>query len=485
MRKLFLLAFIILFGISGNAQDYAPLQLGVKRYFINNVGYMRGIRVDSVVQELGYTRYKTFRTPRITSWNNSVADSNGACWIGQDIRAHANGDWVFPNKHGDPILVKTTATINDVWVFYADTSIFWYEARVVSVDTATVFGQPDSVRTIQLTAMKGPLPLLTHPVSAFQIQISKAHGFTQVPDLYEFPHDFNTPDTWYRWAIRWGYTPEQSMLFHHVVDWNALKTDIFDFNPGDFFGGSKEHKMIYWINGQYRDSVVSKRITGDTTNYDLKTWDWGQSWYNQPYQVYVGYKSFSVVKNEKIYTDTFFMPEEYRSGSYDVLYYLPRDTTFCQPAPSWEVVSRMAWGIYLGGLIYPAFETFQKEKGMVASHYSDGDGARWGHNMDYFRKAGTICGTTKPIPTAVEDVDLAKDMSLYPQPATDVVYLKGQIRFPVTALLQNAQGQMLFTQKLQSDQDGILTRNLSGGLYFLSVQDFSGNSGVLKVLINP
>ncbi len=60
MKKITCLLLLVLAALPGRSQQYAPLQPGIKRYFINKVGYLRGMRVDSVVQENGYVRYKAF-----------------------------------------------------------------------------------------------------------------------------------------------------------------------------------------------------------------------------------------------------------------------------------------------------------------------------------------------------------------------------------------------------------------------------------------
>ncbi len=211
---------------------------------------------------------------------------------------------------------------------------------------------------------------------------------------------------------------------------------------------------------------------------------WGQSWYSQPYQVVPFNRGLMALRNRMLYSDTLFMPEEYRGGgAYSCLYYLPNDSGFCATGSSWEVVRDMAWGTYMSGLIYPAFETYQRGKGLVASRYSDGDGARWGHHMKYFRKNGDSCGAPQPIPSAVTEVEFGAEVILFPQPATDVLYLKGPLHFPVAVLLLNQQQQVLRSRTLQHESDGIDTRHLPGGLYFLSVKDASGNTGIRKVLL--
>ena len=135
MKKILLFVLILLVCNTIFAQDYAPLpDTGIRRYFTNSAGYLRGIRVDSVVQENGYKRYVTFRTPRGRNNNSgNFTDSSGACWLGKNVRAYANGDWHFPNIAGDTILVKTGAKVGDTWAFHRDTSTIWTEATVLSM----------------------------------------------------------------------------------------------------------------------------------------------------------------------------------------------------------------------------------------------------------------------------------------------------------------------------------------------------------------
>lgn len=96
--------------------------------------------------------------------------------------------------------------------------------------------------------MKGPLVQQNHPVTGIQIQISKNNGFCQVNDFYEFP-DNNSPDSWRRWAVRWGGTYAETMLFRQVVDWNVPKAEIFDFSLGEYFGEALSVNLITGSTG--------------------------------------------------------------------------------------------------------------------------------------------------------------------------------------------------------------------------------------------
>ncbi len=199
MKKAFL--FIFLFSAYfTNAQNYQCLQSGVKHYFINGNGYLRGIRIDSVKTFGSTTFYYPFHTRRGsydgTPYTMPLLDSNGGSWLGKKVQQLSDGTFIFDSYWNDSVIIKTQANIGDSWILYSDTSNLWYKATLIGIDTMTVLGTVDSIKKILVTAQNPSGIVTSDPLDSFQIFLGKNHGFVQVFDLYTFP--YHKPDSVYR-----------------------------------------------------------------------------------------------------------------------------------------------------------------------------------------------------------------------------------------------------------------------------------------------
>ncbi len=146
MKKL-LFILILFTSCYCNAQNYQCLQAGVKHYFINGNGYLRGIRIDSVRTFGDTTIYYPFHTPRLTS---GIIDPNGGSWLGKRVLQLSDGTFVFDSYWNDSVIIKTKANVGDSWIFYRDSSHLYYKATVIANDTMTILSSLDSVKTIMI-----------------------------------------------------------------------------------------------------------------------------------------------------------------------------------------------------------------------------------------------------------------------------------------------------------------------------------------------
>lgn len=87
------------------------------------------------------------------------------------------------------------------------------------------------------------------------------------------------------------------------------------------------------------------------------------------------------------------------------------------------------------------------------------------------RRASLKNSTTWQVPAAVAEFDLFKNMSLYPNPATNVVNIAVQNgNLPESYSIYNSLGQQLTQVKVSSEADlAITTSGLSNGVYFIKV----------------
>ena len=148
-----ILLIIIFFGRLGCAgQSYQCLQAGVKHYFINSYGYLRGIRIDSVTTVGSTTVYYPFHTPRSHMPYTAPVDTTGSSWLGKRVLQLTDGTFLFDNMWHDTVVIKTQAHTGDSWTFYDDTTTRYYTASVISEDTMTFIGISDSIKIIKINA---------------------------------------------------------------------------------------------------------------------------------------------------------------------------------------------------------------------------------------------------------------------------------------------------------------------------------------------
>src|SRR6185295_4526018 len=104
------LLFIFLFtAYFCHAQNYQCLQSGVKHYFTNENGYLRGIRIDSARLSGTDSVFYPFHTGR--NFTGIVTDTNGSSWLGKKVIKQTDGTFFFRNYASDTVIVKTGVNV--------------------------------------------------------------------------------------------------------------------------------------------------------------------------------------------------------------------------------------------------------------------------------------------------------------------------------------------------------------------------------------
>src|SRR5882724_8748120 len=105
-----------------HGQNWQCLQSGVKHYFTNANGYLRGIRIDSVRTVGSDVVYYPYHTPRGSYYPSSfpVLDSNGGSWLGKKVIEKSDGTFIFDSYWNDSVIIETRANVGDNWIFYKD-----------------------------------------------------------------------------------------------------------------------------------------------------------------------------------------------------------------------------------------------------------------------------------------------------------------------------------------------------------------------------
>jgi hypothetical protein len=239
-RVLSLLLFFSIFSL--NAQNWKPFNSADKyNYFIAQVPYAT-VWVDSA-KILGTD--SVFFLNKVLKKINQTSPpveshyllNQSQCFLSEMIY-QSNGETVL--KDGlTKLHLKTLASLNESWVF---DSVVGDIASVISITTATLFGQTDSVKIIKIS-------------SNDTIIISKNFGIIMFP-LFDANHQ-------------------------HIklagIEGRGLGTaipkfkDFFDFNIGDIFYyeyNSEGH--TYSIIVSKKIHIINKEINGDTIKYDFE-----------------------------------------------------------------------------------------------------------------------------------------------------------------------------------------------------------------------
>jgi hypothetical protein len=477
MKKLYLAILAIFCCIGAYAQQYQCFQHDdTVHWYIDTIGYLRMIRIDSVKvsgTDTIYYPYLSMRPP----WGLAGFAPTAPSWMCAGVRQKPDGTFLFSNVYGDTVIIKTQAAVGDSWVLYNDTTGRYYTATVTGQDTMTINGVIDSVKSITIHAY-APLVDPGDYVDGFVLMLSRDHGFAQVCDLYNFP--FHTPgsagfNSYDAYAYLLAF-PRQAQLFRQTFFREPTLLQMYDYHPGDNF---QRHKTITCgtmagsgLDEYLQDSVIYR---ADPDPYHatvvLQHTVFGYSYpcAAPEYRNYYGYSS-----TDTLLLDTTAVyrilprPEEY--GQMFVHFYEAADTSYCLASPL------HAWkrGYAFEACYIP--QAYKEGLGLVDSEWcvhSIGAPADPVYdvthtNLFYYRKDGNVCGVRYPM--AVDDVtDAGKQLSIWPNPAgsTVTITVPGQQQYSYT--LTNTLGQVVRHGQSTQASETISVAQLPPGIYYLNV----------------
>ncbi len=509
-----LLLLIILFPFFGYGQNYQCLQAGVKHYFTNDSGYLRGIRIDSVTTSGSNHFYYPFHTPR-GSYSPIVGglhmlDSTGGSWLGKKVIQLSDGTFLFDNLWHDTVVIKTQAIVGASWVFWRDTGVYYYQALVASADTMTIMGSLDSIKTINITAYNGTGIVSTDPLNSFRIILSKNHGFAQIFDLFTFPYQPNPASTLF--PMGYDYFTDRLFaftslpttgrgIFNITTLINPTYGQLYNWNVGDVFENSTCTPTVnstgLYPYHFYVDTIISKTVLTTGTQYSFRGWIATQvinSWppgttvldTTYPYATVRDTGSFFVPDSALL--DTTLMPEEYLQKSF--IYYWPNDTTWCTESAKYSFLPDYIRHDTLQTPIEGhAFTTYKTGVGLL--HYYNGapelaQPMLTDTTLVYYYQSSSGCGiytTASPRITSVDLVNKPGSLLIFPNPATEELSIKTTLTQPYILTLQNMLGETVQTMRSTSKVQIINVAAIPAGVYNVSITYDVGSRYNEKVVI--
>ena len=530
MKKLFTLIAIFICFVA-HAQNYQCLQSGVKHYFTNADGYLRGIRIDSVRTSGSDTIYYPYHTQRTPGYLSTIippiGDTAGSSWLGKNVIERPDGIFIF-NNMWDTVFIKSHAHLGDSWMFFNDTTQLYYIATVSFVDTMSILGYVDSIKTISITAYKSGVVDSIDPVNNFQIILSKNNGFIQVFDLYNFPYhepdsnsyDFLAGHISTRFddfyldellgdlgSCDLGCYPFDKLadttnsIFHLISIHDPTMMEVYDFAPGDVYesynSGPSLGTSYYPYGVIILDSIISKTVTTYNVSYTVQEHRKNLAPVYDSYGHMIGdtatYVSYTVVWNFD--TTTLLnlnnkMPEEYGVGY--IMHYFPFDTSLCNNPAKYQLDQNYQNIRYLynGTADLPTYFTQDYSMGYGFTSLNAVDHPDLSPEFDeirkyiYIYKNGSPClGEFTPATAGINSISLRNDLQIFPNPANNELTIKTSSTLTYTITIHNIIGREVYSLHTTLQQQTINTTELPEGLYNVTITDESGYRYNNKIVI--
>lgn len=464
----FLCSFFVFHALG---QNYQCLQSGAIRYFHND--FIRAVAIDSVIvsgSKVVYYPYRSARGSYLPTAGVSQLDSNGGSWLGKTVIQYLDGTTLFDTYWGDTVFVHTRAGVGQSWLFYNDISDRYYTATVMAIDTLTINGSTDSVKSIIITAYNSAGVNTADIAHGRQIRIGKNNGFIETFSLYTFP--FHPPGiSSYQSGIDYlmdnrdvvnGVLYSYTLLQSPPIRYN----DIYNDNVGDVFGYTTLAAMSgVTLKTWQVDSIIAKTsITGSVVNYTI---DRATKTYHPPVQGSAYWTYNQTVVNR--YADTSlligsgFIPEKTLNPYSVRIDYA--DTMFCITAPAVSIDN----GLYSLLAFEPCYKIERFKVGLGRISYwecFDPAGSSVSEDLVFYKKNGKLCGNSFSA-TGLAEVNNDK-LHVYPNPVNTVLFIKGVSceRFAIADMA----GRVLLKGNIDAS-GSIDIRTLPAGHYLLYIKD--------------
>jgi hypothetical protein len=481
------LAILLVIGTFNNswAQNYQLIYPHQEKHFnyrdnsnVSNDTIIQSIRIDSTASLGNNLHYYNHQILSQTSYTGSCQMTiHDSSWIGHQIIAKPNGDYLFFNKDTDSICIKTAANLNDSWVLYRFPNNDYIEASLISINNSNLLGSTDSVKTIVLQAKDNSNNIINHPFNNKEIKFSKNYGLVDFYSMTNFPLDTN------KCTLVGSSSPNMGIV-------NLTTAEIFDYNIGDEFHIDdyfRSHFNPWEYDITYIRRIVLNKVI--SSNQDTLT--------------------YTIARCQNRYVNFSITPDPDTIISLDTLtevIILSQHTRFNQLSN--EIRSDSA--SYSTFLIHSQFNKrtkridnqyyrtgmhcWSEQVGFFAPFHSyiEGLGGPYYDNpytsigtdyykLAYYNKGGTTWGTPLNIDctlgTSVAQIaNEENNIAVYPNPVANYTTITIQNFLPSedwNFKLYDATGRIVRLKKIQNGSFRLKRTNLVGGIYFYQIKNNS------------
>jgi hypothetical protein len=455
-----------------SAQNYQTFYSDRIAYFENEDGYIKCIRIDSVIAN-GDSVFYPFHNIQPVDYD--CYTPFGDSWIGEKVVIDTNGFNYFFNKDHDTIKIKTNALLYEEWVAFQIPDSLIIIARISYVDTDHFIYQADSVKTVRFQVYDE----LMHPIScelnSMMLKLSQNFGIIKTFNFYLFP-DFMIDYPLY------DHFEELELvgLSKPQIGLNNLTTyKIYDFQPGDelhilydsyssdeFNYSANTYKSIYkYISrSDYPDSTAYQRVR-TRSEHRVRDENSTFEYFHDTIIVVIKADSlFDKLPGEQLVTDNEAWTYKILTGEFaykiqpshsNTIYYDGESCWNYIPIDDCDPEYRFIEG--LGGPYYQC--EFPFWFGAIK-------------NLLVYYKKGDVTWGTPLVVSGIESPEAVKNFEVYPNPASGVLYLKTvSASLPVRFVLFDLQGCIVFIKESITDAGPITLDDHIKGLYFYKISN--------------
>ena len=391
--------------------------------------------------------------------------------LGSKSISVTNGDNYFVYRT-DTFLIKTQNSLNSSWHFKNYQNGDYIEAKIINIDTSTIFSGLDSVKTIELFMKNSANDTISHIVNGNIILLSKNHGIAQILDLRKINNTIlNHKLTGY------GYSPltygsvfnfEVGDEFHY-----SIKYDLYNYYAETREVISKTYSanndIIYYSFHRKRgflDSQIEANID-DTINMTVTNLNTIIT--NTPFFVFndngpsnLSYSECNGRFSTKIVG---YGGEQYNDSLY--IYHIPAKSTNIVDDYTYD------YTIYIEGcgkVIYHAYTV-----------NSPTPYANPKEKLKYFKKGNETWGSPyifTEIPSIIQNEN---NIKLFPNPTNGIFTISNTSEINKIEIYNTIGNLIISENEINNNQTTVDLENQKAGMYFIKI--FSENSYIARKLI--
>jgi len=478
-KHLFLICTLCVILSKLYAQDFQSVNANRIAYFSFYGNDFIFLRIDSVAYK-GDSVYYPQRS--LENVDYDCFSPTSPSWAGSKIIIRPNGTNIYFNRNNDSVVIKTQAALYEKWIAYHIRDSIIVEAEVTKLQSDTLLGLTDSVKTIQFRVLDANSKPLQNQLSQITLELTQHYGWKTAMNFNLFPN------------LTASYFPVQESRTCMLVGLSDPKVgiqnltwfDVYDFQPGDMLHVYRNYydccgvspcnhyhrRIIYnYLNRvDYPDSIVYN-IEREIHNLTIQHNDTVEinGTRNTVREVIHRNPKFDKLSGEVIISEngnSIRMIFQNIGGQIEKYWEIPFGQRHNDSCWSWMIVDGGLALHYIKGLGNPDYNYDEICSGSLqqTQYYKKGT-KEWGTPFDF---------------TGVETLSVPQIIKVYPNPAYQTILIETDKQLEATTIqFFTIDGRQVLTADLCEGKQEIDVSDLTPGLYFYTIiaqreQSFSG-----------
>ncbi len=456
-RIIGLLSLVLVAFCNLSAYNYQSVYSHRASLFADSNKNLRGMRIDSVALDGQDSVFYPLKN--IQKLDQYCYTPYGASWLGSKILIKPGWNYFF-NKDNDTIKIKTDAKYHEAWIMLKTKDVL-EEAIITGIDTMTVLGVVDSVKTIDITGYGNDYVLSI-------ILLSKHYGIIKTCNLYNFTKYFDYiqgSDNYFEIYSLVGITNPK------IGVQNLTWFDVFDFQVGDELHTSfKEYPYPrapqYYSENQTIIKYLSRQDFTDSIIYKV---DRTQS---NPYKHDTIISKISLNKNfDKLPFETSFEPSSPNHNSCTFKYLMNISAAISKTEPPVYDKFYKNQDCWVKLLVDGCMPSYTYLKGLGGPYFKDCTE----NSLVYYKKGSSTWGVPLVI-SGINQPIAESNISVLPNPTTDKITISN-LTDNCTFELLDLKGSVMLRTTITSSENTLNISNFDKGLYLYRI---SSNGALLK-----